>query len=235
MRNNCQVHFKALLSIVINTMMSTREVLSEGLGADDAGGVVDVLHRDVSVVPDVLHLWGSWCQRKYFIWWQSFDDLQEESIQNPSSDLRVKRTFLRSLWGSFRALMIRAAAEGHTAICWDWQLWFCCCLCSRWWQRLHVLQLLIFLLVAILLLLLLIMFCSPWPACSGRSAGRWSSSPSSPQLPWRCPHLGWGFYNFWPFFYNDQDFGGIGKGLFAYCHLWSVEGCGGKLWKSFTM
>ena len=53
---NRQVHFKALLSIVINMMMSTGEVLSEGLGADDAGGVVDVLHRDVSVVPDVLHL-----------------------------------------------------------------------------------------------------------------------------------------------------------------------------------
>ena len=54
--NNRQVHFKALLRIVINMLMSTREVLSEGLGADDAGGVVDVLHRDVSVVPDVLHL-----------------------------------------------------------------------------------------------------------------------------------------------------------------------------------
>ena len=54
--NNRQVHFKALISIVINMMMSTREVLSEGLGADDASGVVDVLHRDVSVVPDVLHL-----------------------------------------------------------------------------------------------------------------------------------------------------------------------------------
>ena len=54
--NNRQVHFKALISIVINMMMSTGEVLSEGLGADDAGGVVDVLHRDVSVVPDVLHL-----------------------------------------------------------------------------------------------------------------------------------------------------------------------------------
>ena len=56
MCNNRQVHFKALLRIVINMLMSTREVLSEGLGADDAGGVVDVLHRDVSVVPDVLHL-----------------------------------------------------------------------------------------------------------------------------------------------------------------------------------
>ena len=54
--NNRQVHFKALIRIVINMMMSTREVLSEGLGADDASGVVDVLHRDVSVVPDVLHL-----------------------------------------------------------------------------------------------------------------------------------------------------------------------------------
>ena len=56
---NRQVHFKVLISIVVNMMMSTREVLSEGLGADDASGVVDVLHRDVSVVPDVLHLWGS--------------------------------------------------------------------------------------------------------------------------------------------------------------------------------
>ena len=56
MCNNRQVHFKKLISILINMMMSTREVLSEGLGADDAGGVVDVLHRDVSVVPDVLHL-----------------------------------------------------------------------------------------------------------------------------------------------------------------------------------
>ena len=55
MCNNRQVHFKALIRIVIN-MMSTGEVLSEGLGADDASGVVDVLHRDVSVVPDVLHL-----------------------------------------------------------------------------------------------------------------------------------------------------------------------------------
>ena len=54
--NNRQVHFKVLISLVINMMMSTREVLSEGLGADDASGVVDVLHRDVSVVPDVLHL-----------------------------------------------------------------------------------------------------------------------------------------------------------------------------------
>ena len=54
--NNRQVHFKALISIVKNMMMSTGEVLSEGLGADDASGVVDVLHRDVSVVPDVLHL-----------------------------------------------------------------------------------------------------------------------------------------------------------------------------------
>ena len=58
MCNNRQVHFKALIRIVIN-MMSTGEVLSEGLGADDASGVVDVLHRDVSVVPDVLHLLGS--------------------------------------------------------------------------------------------------------------------------------------------------------------------------------
>ena len=56
MCNNRQVHFKALLSIVINMMLSTREVLSKGLGADDASSVVDVLHRDVSVVPDVLHL-----------------------------------------------------------------------------------------------------------------------------------------------------------------------------------
>ena len=56
MFNSNQDYFKALISIVINMMMSTREVLSEGLGADDASGVVDVLHRDVSVVPDVLHL-----------------------------------------------------------------------------------------------------------------------------------------------------------------------------------
>ena len=56
MCKNRQVHFKALIRIVIIMMMSTREVLSEGLGADDASSVVDVLHRDVSVVPDVLHL-----------------------------------------------------------------------------------------------------------------------------------------------------------------------------------
>ena len=54
------------------------QFLSHGPGPHDAGGVQDVVHGDVTVVLDVLHL-------------------------------------LPVTWGSFRALMTRAGAEGTTS------------------------------------------------------------------------------------------------------------------------